>query len=136
MQRTLAAGILAALLLAPASAFADFSASVDTGRTQAAGLSQQQLDSLNSRVFSDAFITAKIIGYDPSDLAQLKADVAALKQENAQLRAQISNQPAAAGAVSSSLDARVAALETSFAKLQGTLGLVVNMLTALLAKLK
>ena len=35
----------------------------------------------------------------------------------------------------SSLEARVAALETSFAKLQGTLGLVVNMLTTLLAKM-
>jgi hypothetical protein len=136
MNRPLASLVLVVLLLAPAAAFADFNASVETGRAQAASLSQQQLDSLNSRVFSDAFITAKVIGYDPSDIAQLKADVAELKQENEQLRAQISNQPAATGAAPSSVDARVTALEISFAKLQGTLGLVVNMLTALLAKMQ
>ena len=123
--------------ISPAAAFADFTASAQTGRAQAASLSQQQLYSLNGRVFSDAFITAKIIGYDPAEIDQLKADVAELKQENAQLRAQITNQPTAPGtAPSSDLDARVAALELSFAKLQGTLGLVVNMLTALLAKLQ
>src|SRR5688572_18204420 len=38
---------------------ASFSQSIEIGRSQASSLSQQQLDSLNARVFTDAFVAAK-----------------------------------------------------------------------------
>jgi hypothetical protein len=80
---------------------------------------------------NDSYVTARIVGFDPAELAQLKADVAALKQENARLRSQGSVAPAG----DATLETRVTALEVALSGLQGTLKLVVSMLTALLAKL-
>jgi hypothetical protein len=96
--------------LVPTFAFADFNSAATQAKTQVAALSQQQLDGLNPRVFTDAYIAAKIVGYDPTELAQLRTDVNQLRAENAELRSQLSS-------------------------LQGTLGNVVRMLTLLLAKL-
>jgi hypothetical protein len=100
-------------------------------------MSQQQLDALNYRDFTDAFIAAKIVGFDRAEIDQLKADMRALKEENAQLRIQFSSRPAASVAAPaiSGLEGRVAALEASFASLQSTLGTVVSMLTLVLGKL-
>jgi hypothetical protein len=62
-------------LLAPTASYAAFNDSTDRARVEVSQLSQQQLDSLNTRVFTDAFLTAKIIGYEPSEIDQLKADI-------------------------------------------------------------
>lgn len=121
------------VLSVPTLAFASFDESAAQGRTQVAALTEQQLDGLNTRIFSDAFITAKIVGFDRSEIDQLKADVQMLKQENAQLRASQGSQPVTQ---SSSLEGRVTALEINFTKLQSILGQVVVMLTALLTKLQ
>jgi hypothetical protein len=130
------AGLTSAiLLLSPTFAFASFTDAAQRGQAQANSLTSEQLDNLNTRVVNDAFLTAKIIGYDPSEMQQLKADVASLKQENAQLRAQLQSVPATASAVPASLDARVTRLETAIGGLNSTLMLVVKMLTAVLAKL-
>src|SRR5882762_2214072 len=89
MKRTIS-GILAAVVLsAPTLAFASFSESVSVGQAQVNGLSGPQIDALNSRVFSDAFLTAKIIGYDPATIQELKNDIRQLQDDNAQLRAQL-----------------------------------------------
>lgn len=89
-------------------------------------------------MFSDAFLTAKIIGYDPTQIKALRSEVQELKQANAQLRAMIQTAPITVTAqpVPFTLEARVAKLETSFAGLQNTLTLVVQMLTTLLTKLQ
>ena len=133
--RYIAALASAVLLLSPTFAFASFSDAAQRGQAQAASLTSDQLDNLNTRVVNDAFLTAKIIGYDPTEIQQLKADVAALKQENAQLRAQLQSAPATASSVPASLDARVTKLETAVDGLNSTLMLVVKMLTQVLAKL-
>jgi hypothetical protein len=135
--RAIAALSLAIFLSTPALALASFNDSVQRGQGQVASLTQEQLDSLNTKVFADAYLTAKIIGYDPAEIKQLKADVQLLRQENALLRAQLQASPAAGTAVVSSvsLETRVTKLETSFASLNDTLLLVVNMLRTLLAKL-
>ena len=130
------AALLAALLLAPSLASAAFYDSASQAQSQVNALSQQQLDSLNGKVFTDAWITAKVIGYDRSDIDQLKADVQQLKAENAQLRAQLGSRPATVPAPVSSDDARITALEVRFASLQDTLGTVVKLLTMVLAKMQ
>ena len=132
--RHVAALTLAVLLLSPTLAFASFTDTAQRAQSQANSLTAEQLDNLNTRVINDAFVTAKIIGYDPSEIQQLRADVSQLRQENAQLRALVQAAPVTASAPST-LEARVSALEISFTSLQGTLKLVVTMLTALLAKL-
>jgi hypothetical protein len=135
----IAAFFLAAIsLTAPLFAFADFNSSVQVGKQQAASLSQQQLDSINARTFSDAFVTAKIIGFDRSEIDQLKADVRDLKEQNARLQAQLNSRPTAtvSAAPSSALIDRVTALETKMTSLQGTLGTIVTMLSSLLLKLQ
>jgi len=129
--------LAATLLLAPGFASASFSDSSAQARSQVNSLSQQQLDSLNTRVFTDAFIAAKIVGFDRSEIDQLKADVRALKDENAQLKAQLSSRPVSVGyAPADTQGDRIAALEAKFDALQGTLGQVVTMLTFLLTKLQ
>jgi hypothetical protein len=133
--RTVIVSAAVLCLIAPsftAAAFVDASAAA---KAQVSGLSQQQLDSLNTKVFSDAHLTAKIIGFDRSEIDQIKAELQALRSENAQLRAQASWQSVGAPPASS-LEARVSALEGSFSALQGTLVTVVQMLTSLLAKLQ
>jgi outer membrane murein-binding lipoprotein Lpp len=50
-------------------------------------------------VFTDAWITAKIIDYDRSEIDQLKADVQELKAENTQLRNQVASRPATTAAM-------------------------------------
>jgi hypothetical protein len=128
--------VLAAIisLAAPSFASAAFADASAVAKAQVASLSQQQLDSLNTKVFSDAHLAAKIIGFERSEIDQIKSELQALRNENAQLRAQLSGQ--AIGAASpSSIEARVSALESSFTSLQGTLMTVVQMLTSLLAKL-
>lgn len=138
MRYTMISLLLAAtLLFTPAFAQASFSTAADSARSQVNSLSQQQLDSLNSRVFTDAFIAAKIVGFDRSEIEQLKADMRALKEENAQLRAQLASRPAAVGyAPADNQTDRITALEAKFDTLQGTLGQVVTMLTFLLSKLQ
>lgn len=125
--------VLAAILslIAPSFASATFVDASAAAKAQVSGLSHQQLDSLNTKVFTDAHLAGKIIGFDRSEIDQLKADIRSLQMENAQLRGQ-SIQTAAPA---SSLEARVAALENSFSSLQTTLMTVVQMLTSLLAKL-
>jgi len=86
----------AILLLLPTLAFASFTATAQRAQAQANSLTAEQLDNLNTRVVNDAFVTAKIIGYDPSEIRQLRADVAQLRRENAQLRAQVQSAPATA----------------------------------------
>lgn len=132
-------GLLAAsLLLAPAFAHASFNDAAANARQQVNSLSQQQLDSLNARLFTDAFIAAKIVGFDRSEIDQLKADMRALKEENAQLRAQLSSRPAApvGFAPSDNQNSRIAALEAKFEALQSTLAQVVTMLTLVLGRLQ
>ena len=99
-----------AILLAPAAAFASFDQAKQGGQTQVQALTPQQLDSLNTRVFSDAFLAAKIVGFDRAEIDQLTADMQALKQENAQLRAALSSRPVAQVATSPApgLEGRVA----------------------------
>jgi cell division protein FtsB len=83
------AGLISAVLVAsPALAFADFNDTAQRAQAQANSLTTEQLDNLNTRVVNDSYVTARIVGFDPAELAQLKADVAALKQENARLRSQ------------------------------------------------
>jgi hypothetical protein len=138
-MRPFALLVATAILLAPSLAFASFASSADTARQQVSQLTQQQLDNLNERTFSDAFLTAKIIGYDRSDIDQLKADVAALKQENAQLRAQLSTGTtvsATTDADTASLEARVTKLEGMFKGLQDSLVLLLNMISGVLTKLE
>ena len=108
--RYVAGLISAALLASPALAFADFRDTAQRARAQASSLTTEQLDNLNTRVVNDAYVTARIIGYDPAEIRQLRTEVAQLRQENAELR-------------------------TSFSGIEGTLRLVVTMLTALLAKI-
>src|SRR4051794_18098518 len=103
--------VVVASLLAPCFASADFNSSSAQARTQVGSLSTQQLDGLNQKVFTDAFTAARIVGYDRSEIDQLKSDVQELKQENAQLRAQLTLIPAGN-------DARISSLETRFASLQ------------------
>jgi hypothetical protein len=75
---------LAAVILAvPTIAFADFADKIDRGRAQASGMTTQQLDALNTKVFSDAFIAAKIIGYDPAAIEQLRSEVRQQEQKSA-----------------------------------------------------
>jgi hypothetical protein len=104
------AAVFVARLLTPTAAFASFYDSAAQGRSQVDQLTQQQLDGLNGKVFSDAFITAKIIGCNPTEIDQLKSGVQQLRQENTQLRSKLDG-------------------------LQGALGLVVNMQAMLLVKL-
>ncbi len=133
MNRSIVSGLIVSLLLTPAAAFAStFQEGVIIGRTVTAKATQQQLDSLNAGVFSDAFMTAKIIGYDRSEIDQMKADIQQLKQENAQLRAQLTQGTGTPTPFAPSLEGRVAKLEASFSSLQGTLSLIVTMLTALI----
>ena len=135
----MARALLVALLLAiPHPASAAFIDSQQAGKTQVQTLSTQQLDSLNSRVFSDAFLAAKIVGFDRSEIDQLKADVAALKAENAYLKSQRATQPTTImqTTVAPGLEGRVARLEAALTGLQNTLQLVVGMLTSLLTKLQ
>lgn len=63
-----------------------FAQSVETGRQRANALTQQPLDSTNAKVFADAFLTAKIIGYDRAEIDQLKADMQEFRRENATSR--------------------------------------------------
>jgi hypothetical protein len=137
MNTSFVAGLTSAILmLLPTLAFASFTDTAQRAQAQANSLSADQLDDLNTRVVNDAFVTAKIIGYDPAEIKQLRADVAQLRQENAQLRAQIQGAPAVtASVIPVSLETRVTKLEAAFENLQRTLKLVINMLTALLAKL-
>jgi hypothetical protein len=109
MSKGIAALLFAALLLAPLSA----------SRSQAASLSQQHLDRLNRRVFTDAWVTAKIIGHDRSEIEQLKADVRVLKDENAQLRVQLIQPRTVSATASSGLESRIAALEAGDARYGG-----------------
>lgn len=60
----MARALLLALLLIPFPATAAFIDSQHAGKAQVQTLTSQQLDSLNTRVFSDAFLAAKIVGYD------------------------------------------------------------------------
>jgi hypothetical protein len=85
--RTLTAVSVA--LLTPSLTFADFNTNAAQARVQVSQLTQQQLDGLNGKNFSDAFLTAKIIGYSPSDIDQSKADVQQLRQETAELRSKV-----------------------------------------------
>jgi hypothetical protein len=123
-------------LLAPSFAAAAFVDASQAAKAQVSTLSQQQLDSLNTKVFTDAHLAGKIIGFDRNEIDQIKAELQALRMENAQLRAQSAGQPVGSAAPASSLEARVSALESSFTGLQSTLVTVVQMLTSLLSKLQ
>lgn len=137
MKITVVALIGAALFFAPGLASASFNDASTQARSQVNSLSQQQLDSLNARVFTDAYIAAKIVGFDRTEIDQLKADMRVLKEENAQLRTQLGSRPAAVGfAPTDNQGDRVAALEAKFDALQSTLGSVVGMLTLILGKLQ
>lgn len=137
MKHTMVALLAAALLFAPGLASASFNDASTQARRQVNGLSQQQLDSLNARDFTDAYIAAKIVGFDRTEIDQLKADMRALKEENAQLRAQLGSRSAAvAFAPTDNQSDRIAALEGKFDALQSTLGSVVGMLTLILGKLQ
>lgn len=143
MNTRYVAGLISViLLLSPALAFADFSDQAARAQAQAAALTSDQLNNIDSKAFRDAYLTAKIIGYDPAEIKQLKADVAQLKQENAQLRALVQAAPAQTAPVASapvadmSLDSRVTKLEGQFDGLNNTLSLVVQMLTQILAKMR
>lgn len=127
--------LIALALLAPTFALAAFVDASAAAKAQVASLSQQQLDSFNTKVFTDAHLAGKIIGFDRSEIDQIKAQLHALQLENAQLRAQINGQPVAAVTAPTSLEARVATLEKSLGGLQSTLMTVVQMLTSLLTKL-
>lgn len=126
-------------LCLPAISLAAFADSVEIGRNKTAELTQQQLDSLNGKVFSDAFLTAKIIGYNPSEIAVMRAENAALRQEIAQLRALVAGNVGSAAFTDAdvpSLEARVAKLENMFAGLQESLVLLLNMVSEVLVKLR
>ena len=107
----IAAVALVAPLLAPATTFASLDDASAYGRAKADNLSQEELANLNTKVFSEAWLTARIIGYDKTEIDQMKAEVRQLKEENTRLRASIEG-------------------------FNGTLTLIVNMLTTLLAKLR
>jgi hypothetical protein len=66
MKRGITGFLAVVVLSAPTLAFASFNESVAVGQAQVNSLGSSQLDALNPRVFSDAFLTAKIIGYDPA----------------------------------------------------------------------
>ncbi|MEK7994678.1 MAG: hypothetical protein AAB403_12810 [Planctomycetota bacterium] len=109
MNKRYVVGLISAVLLAaPALAAADFNDTAQRARAQANSLTAEQLDNLNTRVVNDAYVTARIIGYDPAEIKALQAEVAQLRLENAQLRA-------APGATQTdaSLEGRVAALEVA-----------------------
>lgn len=138
MNRVIA-GLAVAVLFNPLIASASFADSAALAKQRTDALTPQQLDGINIKVFSDAFLTAKIIGYDRDEIDQLKADVQELKDENAQLRAMVAGNTGSAAATDAdipSLDARVTKLEGMFAGLQDSLVLVVNMLTEVLNKLR
>jgi len=122
--RTVIVSAAALCLIAPSFAAAAFVDASAAAKAQVSALSQQQLDSLNTKVFSDAHLTAKTIGFDRSDIDQIKAELQALRSENAQFRAQATGQSVGASPASS-LEARVSVLEGSFSALQGTLMTVV-----------
>lgn len=138
MKNIMTVLLAALLLLVPQFAFAAFYDSASQAQQQVDSLTQQQLDSLNNRVFSDAFIIAKIIGFDRSEIDQLKADVRTLKEENARLRAQLAlpvSLPVGAPSLSAN-DSRIADLEAKFESLHETLANVVALLTVVLRKLQ
>ena len=119
-------------LAAPSLASAAFVDASAAAKAQVFSLSQQQLESLNTKGFTDAHLAGKIIGFDRNEIDQLKADIQSLRNENAQLRTQGQSNGTTP---SSTLEGRVAALEMSFSSLQATLGAVVTMLKALLIRL-
>jgi hypothetical protein len=84
MNKRHMAGLISAVLVAsPALAFPHFNDTAQRAQAQANSLATEQLDNPNTRVVNDAYVTARIIGFDSAELAQLNADVAALEQENA-----------------------------------------------------
>jgi hypothetical protein len=138
MKKTISGVLAAVVLSAPMLAFASFNESVSVGQAQVNSLTSPQLDGLNAHVFSDAFLTAKILGYDPATIQEMKNDIRQLQDDNAQLRAQLnarSSSPVAAAPLNTSLDARVSALESKMSGLDDTLRVVVTLLTSLLAKM-
>ena len=141
MNRVIA-GLAVAVLFAPLVASASFADSAALAKQRTDQLTQQQLDATNAKLFSDAFLTAKIIGYDRAEIDQLKADVQALKDENAELRAMSVGSSGNIGTAEftdadlPSLDARVTKLEGMFAGLQNSLVLLINMVSEVLNKLK
>jgi ABC-type phosphate transport system auxiliary subunit len=135
-MKYIAPAVLAALLFAPVFASASFEARAEYSRANVNSLSTQEIANLNTKVFSDAFLAARIVGFDRAEIDAIKAELQALRTENAQLRSQLSvGSPAPVTQPSSNLDARVTSLERSMNGLQSTLGQVVTMLTLLLGRL-
>jgi hypothetical protein len=127
--------LLAALIVGvfPSAAAADtFQQKSEQARLDVASRSIPSLESLNNSAFIDAHIAAKIIGYDRSEIEQMKREIAQLRAENVQLR----GQAPATTHFTGNLEARVAALEIAMDGMQGTLGKVITMLTLFLTKMQ
>jgi cell division protein FtsB len=137
-RRYIAAGAASILfaLFVPLFAFASFADSAESARVSTANLSQQQLDGINKKVFSDAFLVAKIIGYDKAEFDQLKAEVQSLRAENAQLRSQGAGSSIATSEYPSSLEGRVARLESAMLTVQKSLAALLNIFTEVLAAMR
>jgi len=138
MKKTISWVLAAVVLSAPTLAFASFGEDVSVGQAHVNNFTSQQLDNLSPSTFYDAFITAKIIGYDPATIQELKNDIKQLKDDNAQLHAQLdarTSSPAAAAPTNTNLEARVSTLETKFSGLDDTLHVIISLLTTLLAKM-
>jgi hypothetical protein len=126
---------LAVIFLAPHVASASLTDSLDAARKSVDNASTADLENLNRSVYSEAFLTARLIGFDPEEMEQLRDDVRELKKENAQLRAAMSGSRGAAVSVdadTASLEARVSKLESMFAGLQDSLVSLINMVSAVL----
>jgi hypothetical protein len=134
MKRIVFSLIAAVLLLAPAAASASLKDTLESARERAYSTSDAELETLNRSVFSEAFMTARLIGFDPKEMEQLREDVRDLKKENAELRGMLSEGRAGAsvGDDNSSLDERVSKLESMFAGLQDSLVALLNMVSAVL----
>lgn len=128
----------ALLALTPVTAFASaFDDKNELARTYVDNLSQEQLDAIAGSHFRDAHRAALMIGFDRAEIDQLKRDVQALRQENANLRAQLNAAPAnTALAAPASLEARVSKLEHMFAGLQNSLVHLLNIVSEALTVLR
>jgi archaellum component FlaC len=133
MNRAITGLIAVVLVLLPVSALAASSEDIEAARDRA---SSADLGSVNRSIISEAFLTAKIIGFDPEEVDRLKDDIRDLKQENEELRDMLAGGRAGASlnddGTSSSLEDRISKLERMFAGLQDSLVLLLNMVSTVL----
>lgn len=137
MKLSVPAFLAIGILLLPPAALADtFQQNIQSAQSRVAAETDSQLSNLGTSVYTDAFVTARIIGYDPNEIDQMKADIQQLKDENAQLQTELAARPTVSAGSDASLEPRVAALEARMSGLQSTLASIVAMLTQVLGKLQ